>query len=637
MSMYNVRSSQTVATAFFSLDAAARACLDPFVPVFLRHHGLSALQAGAILSVAAILFGVFVPAAMWLPKWRRNSWRAVLLASSIVSVVSYVSLLAIPPAPGGNGWVPPCMADSGTWPASPGQDLQGVAAVARNKSSEEATKNTRQPALSQTYEALPTAVPLTAPAGLPAGLPAAGNAVPNKRVKRVRREAVLVGGNGSSLAVGPEYNVVTAALPEGTAPTPLVPVKAPVNNASNASALPATAIPVKDKKNSLPGPVVRPDCRGGQAGPECLATNDNNASSQGSDMDPFLAKAALLLLGMAVILGSSLLALAKLVADESYFHFLDEIDATEKSRSHETYAAVVTALVLGAVAILASQTPCLPLATWGFQEVYLAAFGTLVFASLPLAAFFPEPHQPLRRQATSGACRGVVSALKNFEGGLIALGLLLLGTVAGLEQAFFMWNLEENGQKVELGVVLMARAVSNVASLFLLCAGGLPSRLLPWLGVAIVCASARSACYVQSGWELAAAAQLLSPPSTVLLWVACERWARRSSTRLSTERGLMVVMRCCHSGLGFCVGSLVGGLLASWLGVRVTLGVNAVVGTLLGLAIMAASRFVAARPPSYDRLLWDPTSPNSDSESEEELKMAGDASAEVSPSSPVAS
>lgn len=636
--MYNVRSSQTVATAFFSLDAAARACLDPFVPVFLRHHGLSALQAGTILSVAAILSGVFVPAAMWLPKWRRNSWRVVLLASSIVSVVSYVSLLVIPPAPGGNGWVPPCMADSGTWPAVPGQGLQGVAAGARNKSFEEATKNTtQQPALSQTYEALPTAVPLTAPAGLPA----TGKAVPNKRVKRVRREAVLVGGNGSSLAVGPKYSVVTAALPEGTVPTPLVPAEvnavAPVNNVSNASALPGTAIPIKDKKNSLQGPVAPPNCQGGQTSPECLTTNDNSASSQGSDMDPFLAKAALLLLGMAVILGSSLLALAKLVADESYFHFLDEIDATEKSRSHETYAAVVTALVLGAVAILASQTPCLPLPTWGFQEVYLAAFGTLVFASLPLAAFFPEPHQPLRRQATSGACRGVVSALKNVEGGLIALGLLLLGTVAGLEQAFFMWNLEENGQKMELGVVLMARAVSNVASLFLLCAGGLPSRLLPWLGVAIVCASARSACYVQSGWELAAAAQLLSPPSTVLLWVACERWARRSSTRLSTERGLMVVMRCCHSGLGFCVGSLVGGLLASWLGVRITLGVNAVVGTLLGLAIMAASRFVAARPPSYDRLLWDPTSPNSDSESEEELKMAGDASAEVSPSSPVAS
>lgn len=635
--MYNVRSSQTVATAFFSLDAAARACLDPFVPVFLRHHGLSALQAGAILSVAAVLSGVFVPAAMWLPKWRRNSWRAVLLASSIVSVVSYVSLLAIPAAPGGNGWVPPCTADSGTWPAVPGQGIQGVAAS--NKSSEEVSKNTtRHPVLFQTYEALPTAVPLTAPE--------AGNAAPNKRVKRVRRQAVLLQGNDSSLlAVGPKYNVVTPApSPEGTVPTSVLPGKAnelspvaPVNNTSNASTVPGTAVPNKDKKNSLPEPVVPPNCRGGLTGPECLATNDNSASSQGNDMDPFLAKATLLLLGMAVILGSSMLALAKLVADESYFHFLDEIDATEKSRSHETYAAVVTALVLGAVAILASQTPCLPLATWGFQEVYLAAFGTLIFASLPLAAFFPEPHQPLRRQATSGACRGVVGALKNFEGGLIALGLLLLGTVAGLEQAFFMWNLEENGQKMELGVVLMARAVSNVASLFLLCAGGLPSRLLPWLGVAIVCASARSACYVQSGWELAAAAQLLSPPSTVLLWVACERWARRSSTRLSTERGLMVVMRCCHSGLGFCIGSLVGGLLASWLGVRVTLGVNAVVGTLLGLAIMAASRFVAARPPSYDRLLWDPTSPNSDSESEEELKMAGDASAEVSPSSPVAS
>lgn len=631
--MYNVRSSQTVATAFFSLDAAARACLDPFVPVFLRHHGLTALQAGAILSVAAILSGVFVPAAMWIPKWRRNSWRAVLLASSIVSVVSYVSLLAIPPAPGGNGWVPPCVADSGAWPVVRGQDVQGVVTTS-NKSSVEAAKNTttRQPALSQTYEALPTAVPQVAPVDLSA----AGKAVPNKRVKRVRREAVLLEGNDSTLAVGPKYNVATpAVLPEGTVPPTVAPPV--VHNASVTSALPGTAIPVKDKKNSFPGSVAPPDCRGGQTGPECLVTNDGNASSQGSDMDPFLAKATLLLLGVAVVLGSSMLALAKLVADESYFNFLDEIDATEKSRSHETYAAVVTALVLGAVAILASQTPCLPLPTWGFQEVYLAAFGTLLFASLPLAAFFPEPHQPLRRQATSGACRGVASTLKNVEGGLIALGLLLLGTVAGLEQAFFMWNLEENGQKMELGVVLMARAVSNVASLFLLCAGGLPSRLLPWLGVAIVCASARSACYVQSGWELAAAAQLLSPPSTVLLWVACERWARRSSTRLSTERGLMVVMRCCHSGLGFCIGALVGGLLASWLGVRVTLGVNAVVGTLLGLAMLAASRFVTARPPSYDRLLWDPTSPNSDSESEEELKMAGDAGSEVSPSSPVAS
>ncbi|KAL3172401.1 hypothetical protein MRX96_043318 [Rhipicephalus microplus] len=380
-----------------------------------------------------------------------------------------------------------------------------------------------------------------------------------------------------------------------------------------------------------PVPAVNPDCEGDRTSPECqLMTHGEDADDDGSrNSDSFMNNASLLLLAAAVLLGSSTFALAKFVADESYFAFLDEIDATEKSRSHETYAAIVSALVLGAVAILASQAPCLPLPTWGYQEVYLAAFGTLVFASLPLAAFFPEPHQPLRRQATSGACRGVGSVLKNVEGALIVGGLFFLGLLAGLEQAFFMWHLEETGKKVELGVVIMARAVSNVASLFLLCAGGLPSRLLAWLAFGIVCVAARCACYVQSGWELAAVAQLLSPPSTVLVWVACERWARRSSTRLSTERGLLVVMRCCHNGLGFCVGALTGGGIASWLGVRTTLGVGAVVGIIGGLAMLAASRFVAGRPPSYDRLLWDPTSANSDSESEEEPKMAGDAGVPV--------
>ncbi|KAL1434432.1 hypothetical protein MTO96_011531 [Rhipicephalus appendiculatus] len=315
--------------------------------------------------------------------------------------------------------------------------------------------------------------------------------------------------------------------------------------------------------------------------------------------------ASLLLLGAAVVLGSATFALAKFVADESYFAFLDEIDATEKSRSHETYAAIVTALVLGAVAILASQAPCLPLPTWGFQEVYLAAFGTLVFASLPLAAFFPEPHQPLRRQATSGE-RVAASARPSSCGTLRRLARRSSSASSSWPGPSPTWP----------------RCSCCVPAAF-------PAALLAWLAFGIVCVAARCACYVQSGWELAAVAQLLSPPSTVLVWVACERWARRSSTRLSTERGLLVVMRCCHNGLGFCVGALTGGGIAAWLGVRTTLGVGAVVGIIGGLAMLAASRFVAGRPPSYDRLLWDPTSANSDSESEEEPKMAGDAGVPV--------
>lgn len=641
MSVYNVRSAQTVATAFFSLDAAARACLEPFVPVFMRHHGLNPLQTGAILSVAAILSGLFVPAALWIPKWRRNSWRTVLLASSVVSVVCFMSVLAVPPSSGGSEWVSPCMADTRgshtdvfepssdvTAEPIPGGNVDGQGVPGRLptgvKAGQEGAKNgTLQPMLS-TYEQLPTAVPQVAPL---ANL-APRSALSEGRHSRVRREATVPQG-GETVSATPAKSAVH---PVNASAFPVV------KSLSNATTLPAESIPVKYKKG-MPLVTADLDCQGDQTSPDCLVTHadEGDAISQSTD-PPFEDIALLLLLGSAVVLGSSTFALAKFVADESYFGFLDEIDATEKSRSHETYAAVVTALVLGAVAILAAQTPCLPLPTWGYQEVYLAAFGTLVFASLPLAAFFPEPHQPLRRQATSGAFRGVGTALNNVEGGLVTGGLFFLGTLAGLEQTFFMWHLEETGKKVELGVVLMARAVSNVASMFLLCAGGLPSRLLAWLAFGIVCVSARCACYVQSGWELAAVAQLLSPPSTVLMWVACERWARRSSTRLSTERGLLIVMRCCHNGLGFCVGALSGGGVAAWLGVRSTLGVAAVVGLIGGLAMLAASRFVATRPPSYDRLLWDPTSPNSDSESEEESKTGGDAGTpSVLPASPVAS
>ncbi|XP_075558215.1 major facilitator superfamily domain-containing protein 6-like [Dermacentor variabilis] len=657
MSVYNVRSSQTVATAYFSLDAAARACLDPFVPIFLRHHGLTALQAGVVLSVAAILSGLFVPAALWLPRWRRNSWRSVLLASSVVSIVCYLSLLAIPPTTttsGGSEWVSPCRASERTSSSSArgthtgvvvdstGGSIPSIPAGGRVKDEGaqhgggitrggEANNGSGRPlpAPSPTYEQLPTAVPLVADPAFLLSSRGATAAVGGMHL-RVRRAPNVSEEESDAVAAA------TTRRPPGPASPPLA------NNASKdvVHPLDEVSIPIKDKKGMPPVP-ADPDCQGDETSPDCpvvthVAEGDTGDGSRMSSADPFLDDAALLLLASAVVLGGSTFALAKFVADESYFAFLDEIDATEKSRSHETYAAVVTALVLGAVAILASQAPCLPLATWGFQEVYLAAFGTLVFASLPLAAFFPEPYQPLRRQATSGACRGVGTVLKNLEGALIVGGLFFLGVLAGLEQTFFMWHLEETGKRVELGVVLMARAVSNVASLFLLCAGGLPSRVLAWLAFGIVCVAARCACYVQSGWELAAVAQLLSPPSTVLLWVACERWARRSSTRLSTERGLLVVMRCCHNGLGFCIGALSGGGTAAWLGVRTTLGAGAVVGVVGGLAMLAASRFVSARPPSYDRLLWDPTSANSDSESEEEPKMAGDAGVPIAVS-PVAS
>ncbi|KAH7943881.1 hypothetical protein HPB52_012433 [Rhipicephalus sanguineus] len=583
--------------AYFSRTAAARACLDPFVPIFLRHHGLTALQAGFVLSAAAHLLRSFRSSRLWIPRY--------CLASSVARLCATVPAGDTPTRRPGGDWVSPCRVTSelarGKHTDVDSTDgsialIQGGHWYAQGEAKSSSGKPF--PAPSPTYELLPTAVPLDA---------GPATSVVARRNGRQRtcptKKATLVG---------------VAMRVQGTA-SPEVAKNASKDVPSHS--LDGVVIPVKDKKGMPSVPAANPDCQGDRTSPDCPAGP--------TDHRFVMDNAALLLLAAAVVLGSSTFALAKFVADESYFAFLDEIDATEKSRSHETYAAVVTALVLGAVAILASQTPCLPLPTWGFRR---STWRPSVRSCSPPCRWppsFPSLTSLCVARRPPGRCRGVGSVLKNVEGALIVGGLVFLGLLAGLEQAFFMWHLEETGKKVELGVVLMARAVSNVASLFLLCAGGLPSRLLAWLAFGIVCVAARCACYVQSGWELAAVAQLLSPPSTVLVWVACERWARRSSTRLSTERGLLVVMRCCHNGLGFCVGALAGGGIAAWLGVRTTLGVGAVVGIISGLAMLAASRFVAGRPPSYDRLLWDPTSANSDSESEEEPKMAGDAGVPV--------
>lgn len=105
---YHVRSSQTVATVFFCLGAAARACLEPFVPVFLRHHALNAFYAGAVVGTAAFTSTAVVPAALWLPRWRRQNWRSLLFAASAVAVVCYLALLVVPPVSNVSGWSSPC-------------------------------------------------------------------------------------------------------------------------------------------------------------------------------------------------------------------------------------------------------------------------------------------------------------------------------------------------------------------------------------------------------------------------------------------------------------------------------------------------------------------------------------------------
>lgn len=363
-----------------------------------------------------------------------------------------------------------------------------------------------------------------------------------------------------------------------------------------------------------------PGCKGGANDTDCLKSATSDARKE-----ELFDVSALLLIAFAVILGEAMLTLTGITADESYYRYLDEIDATENHR-HQIYTAVISAVVLGIAAVAATQFSCLPLSTWSSSEIYLLVFSALVTVSLPFTAFFPEPGQTVRRRSSS--CRNVKEVLLSGEGIFVIATLMFLGALAGIEQTFFLWHLEEGNQGAALGAVVMARAVSRVAALLLIKAGGIPGRIQGWLVFAILCTSARCACYVQSGWELAAVAQLLSPPSTVLLWGARERWARRASARIDTERHLLAVLDVCHGGIGWAAGAILGGTAAGWLGVRSTLGFCAIIGTLGGGVVFGASRCITPRPASYDRLLWDPSTPDSEGESEgEECKVmsaAGD-------------
>lgn len=656
MSQYNVRSSQTVAAAFFCLDAAARACLDPFVPIYLRHHALNALHTGAVIGVAAILAAALVPSLVWLPRWRRQGWRSILLASSALAVTCYIALLMVPPMSDQYQLASPCaqvhlkvpvtMTTIGLPSSSRRVHPTGHRATsARPTSSVGTSAKPSSPRVisAGTYEPMPTALPrVSATSAAPVVVlsTAQHNSSLQRRHhhnhreksrSRIRREAD--GGLETTWTAERQTTVPTRSnAPLGMNST-IVPGSHGAGHTQPGilgkrrkkvlppEHIPGTKIPVRQNASlghhSEDGRTQGPNCDGVVSDPDCL--------SPPKAEDEQFDSSVLLLVTLIVICGEAMLSLAGLAADESYFRFLDEIDATEKTNTHRTHSAIVSAVVLGITAVVATQVPCLPLSTWGSStEVYLLVFGALVSMSLPLAAFFPEPQQAVRRRTSStGACRGVADALKGGEGALVGTTLVLLGALAGVEGTFFLWHLEEGGHSNALGAVVLARAVARVAALLLVKVGGLPGRLHGWLVFAVLCTSARCACYVQSGWQLAAMAQLLSPPSTVLLWFACERWARRTSMGIDAERCLLAVLSVCHRGIGMGVGAILGGVAVVWAGTRLALGLCAIVGIVGGAVVFTATRFVAPRPPSYDRLLWDPTSPNSDTESEEESQPLG--------------
>lgn len=650
MSQYNVRSSQTVAAAFFCLDAAARACLDPFVPIYLRHHSLNAFHAGAVIGIAAFLAAAFVPSVVWLPRWRRQGWRSILLASSALAAICYIALLMVPPMSNQYQLTSPCSQahlkvptaamtsaslSPSSWEAHP-TSHRGTSAKPVSTVGTSAKPSSLRVASFGTYEPMPTALPVSATTAATVIVPSAVQQNSSNEHhadrhtdnrNRPHREA-----DG-----GLEITLMTARpTTKPTRPDALLEKSAMIAPESNGTGRQA-GVPGQHRKKVLPpehiphtttavrqnvssglgvgdGRTQGPSCDGSSPDSDCLIPPKAKLEEQ-------FDHSILLLVTLIVVFGESMLSLAGLAANESFFRFLDEIDTTEKANAHRTHAAVVSAVVVGISAVVATQVPCVPLSTWGSStEVYLLVFGALVSMSLPLAAFFPEPQQAVRRRTSAGTCRGVVDALKGGEGALMATTLVLLGALAGVEGTFFLWHLEEGGHSNALGAVIMARAVARVAALLLVRAGGLPGRLHGWLVFAVICTSARCACYVQSGWQLAAMAQLLSPPSTVLLWFACERWARRTSTGIDAERCVLAALAVCHRGIGTGVGAILGGAAAAWTGTRSALGLCAVVGMIGGAVVFTVTHFVAPRPPSYDRLLWDPTSPNSESESEEEMQ-----------------
>ncbi|XP_061079293.1 major facilitator superfamily domain-containing protein 6-like [Conger conger] len=560
---WDVKAASAHAGLFHFLYSCGRACLLPFLTLYLRYLGLTATMTGIAMATRCLVTLAWGPVSSLLAK-RYNRRRGVVMGSLLGSAAIALLLLLLPPADQ-EAAVRRCNATQlrespgpgGVEPGGPGHFT-------------------------------PTAAPPTAVMSL--SLRPGGSSTSHLSVTKAPGSA----STSHRVSQGP-HRLISSSGDQQVA-----------SSDSNSSHSPA-----------LPERAVRSVVRGSKQGLEKEAVHYEFLGSL-KVMDAQHQLFFLVLMGVALWEGAS--APLERTVDDGLFEYLDFVDAADRHGSAQLWGLVGAAGGACGAGLLVGGLGCMIGTRLPSSAAHFFAYAALTFLAAPAAAFLPM-YLSRKRGPAGRALKALRLVRGDPSAALSAATAFLAGAGSATVSDFLLWEMQDRGSsELHMGLALGAALVSQ--ALFLLLLAPRAARFLSHgtamsLGVASLGLQCLYYSFLWSPWS-ALPAQALSCLSAGALWWAVEGQCAAVATP-GTERWVHGLVRETAAGLGAGLGSLAGGFTVDRFGVAVLFRGAAVVLLLWGLVLpVVLSRLPRRRRINYSRLLAADASEQSESESEPE-------------------
>ncbi|XP_021481031.1 major facilitator superfamily domain-containing protein 6-like [Oncorhynchus mykiss] len=305
--------------------------------------------------------------------------------------------------------------------------------------------------------------------------------------------------------------------------------------------------------------------------------------------------------------------------DDGLYEYLDFVDASDRYGSTGVWGLLGAVCGVSGAGLLVSHLDCLIGSHAPRSAVHFYSYAAVTTLAVPVVAFLPLYLNKKRSRST-----GLFKALQLVRGDLRALlcaaTAFLMGLAGSAVDDFLLWQMQDHGSsELHMGLSLAVALLSRAA--FPLLSGRVSKLLSPGrvllVGTACLALQCLYYSFLWGPWA-AIPVQVLSCFSSGALWWAVQVQCEDVATP-GTERSVRRVYQALSLDLGAGLGSMAGGFVVHRFGVSVLFRGVAVI-LLLWCLFLPLLQWKAPRQRriNYSRLLAADTSEVSESESEQE-------------------
>ncbi|NWS59660.1 MF6LB protein, partial [Chunga burmeisteri] len=561
---------------FRLLQGAGRACVAPFLTLYLRHLGLSAPWVGVVAGAKHLAAAVWAPLCFRCPKGGKK-WRLLVVGSLLGSVGASLLLTLIPPT---DGVVEYKHCNTSQQPGDRGAtttlpDLRTSNYSVLNMSASTNAKTVSKEMVKTTGDVLipsrkptPTSSAFQGLFGLTDTLEKKGRGVGESDTKT---NGYLDGPSGRTLS-----------LFKTTLPT-------------------------------VGGAYVPGNLSDHQKNTQDVSFEALQSIFQDREHQIFLT-----VLGV-VVLWELLATSLERTVDESFYEYLDFVDATDRYGKLWIWSYLGTSVGACCIAIFVDQLKCFLSSTLTHLAVHFYGYALLITLSLLVSVFFPI-HVPKKTGRVNKTAKALALVWSDGRAILYAITIFLTGVAGSTVHNFLFWQMEDQGSS-ELYMGLSV-AVGLLAEILLYFFKGKLLRTFSSSTIVAVSLSLRAVqllCYsfLWTVWSVLLI-QILSAFSSSALWWVVNMTVDDIATP-GMERSLHSVLQgLCYAG-GASLGSFAGGFVVKHFGLAVLYRACCVCLVLwLFLFLIVQSKFPRQKKFNYSCLLAANSTDMSGSDEENE-------------------